>query len=154
MDEPLDDVRKLADSGRMIDAIKRYREITGLGLKEAKDAIDRYASGGQLEISENPAARNMALDPSAPADAEIMRLLEAGRKFGAVKVLRARSGLDLAAAREAVDNLERDLERKGGTRSPRASVIDRGGGGLRRWIAAALAFAAAIAAYLFFRSGS
>jgi ribosomal protein L7/L12 len=33
-------VRAMQD-GQLIAAIKRYREVTGLGLKEAKDAIDR-----------------------------------------------------------------------------------------------------------------
>ena len=31
----------LAKAGRKIEAIKRYREITGLGLKEAKDYVER-----------------------------------------------------------------------------------------------------------------
>ena len=34
------DVVALARSGNKIEAIKRYREITGVGLREAKDAID------------------------------------------------------------------------------------------------------------------
>ena len=37
-----DAVRAAADRGDKIDAIKRYREETGAGLKEAKDAIDSY----------------------------------------------------------------------------------------------------------------
>ncbi|QUQ72085.1 ribosomal protein L7/L12 [Kutzneria sp. CA-103260] len=35
------DVLALARAGRKIEAIKRYREITGVGLKEAKDAVER-----------------------------------------------------------------------------------------------------------------
>ena len=35
------DVVLLARSGRKIEAIKRYRELTGVGLKEAKDAVER-----------------------------------------------------------------------------------------------------------------
>lgn len=35
-----DDVRDLAISGRKIDAIKRYREKTGVGLAEAKEYVD------------------------------------------------------------------------------------------------------------------
>lgn len=30
------------ESGRVIEAIKRVRRATGLGLKESKDAVDRY----------------------------------------------------------------------------------------------------------------
>ncbi len=40
--DPLDPVRALArDPARTIEAIKLYREITGAGLKEAKDAVDQ-----------------------------------------------------------------------------------------------------------------
>ena len=38
--EWLAEVRRLKESGRLIDAIKLYRENTGLGLKEAKDAVE------------------------------------------------------------------------------------------------------------------
>lgn len=38
---PVDSViRNLVAEGKKIEAIKRYREITGVGLKEAKDYID------------------------------------------------------------------------------------------------------------------
>ena len=34
------EVRRLKDSGNVIQAIKVYRDKTGLGLKEAKDAVE------------------------------------------------------------------------------------------------------------------
>ncbi|HJC68901.1 hypothetical protein [Brachybacterium sp. EE-P12] len=36
---------RLVAEGEVIEAIKVYREHTGAGLKEAKDAIDRYREG-------------------------------------------------------------------------------------------------------------
>lgn len=36
------EVRQLADAGQKIEAIKVHREQTGLGLKEAKDAVEAY----------------------------------------------------------------------------------------------------------------
>lgn len=36
-----EDVVALARGGNTIEAIKRYRELTGAGLREAKDAVDR-----------------------------------------------------------------------------------------------------------------
>lgn len=36
------EVRALADRGEKIAAIKAYRESTGVGLKEAKDAVEAY----------------------------------------------------------------------------------------------------------------
>jgi large subunit ribosomal protein L7/L12 len=38
-------VRALADQGRKLEAIKLLREESGLGLKEAKDAVDDYERG-------------------------------------------------------------------------------------------------------------
>lgn len=41
-EEPaLEQVAALARDGRKIEAIKVYRELTGAGLKEAKDAVER-----------------------------------------------------------------------------------------------------------------
>ncbi|WP_431044214.1 ribosomal protein L7/L12 [Streptomyces sp. P1-3] len=42
-DPELERVAELARNGRKIQAIKAYREVTGAGLKEAKDAVDRMA---------------------------------------------------------------------------------------------------------------
>ena len=36
----LDEVKRLASSGQKIEAIKRLREATGLGLAEAKDVVE------------------------------------------------------------------------------------------------------------------
>ena len=38
-------VVELVQSGRQIDAIKLYRELTGVGLAEAKDAVERIRLG-------------------------------------------------------------------------------------------------------------
>jgi ribosomal protein L7/L12 len=37
----MDEVRRLAVSGQLIPAIRLHREITGMGLKDSKDAVDR-----------------------------------------------------------------------------------------------------------------
>jgi ribosomal protein L7/L12 len=40
------EIQDLLAKGNEIQAVKRYRELTGLGLAEAKEAIDRAKSGG------------------------------------------------------------------------------------------------------------
>ncbi len=40
-----EDVKRLAQAGEKIMAIKIYRKIHGGGLKEAKDAVEKLASG-------------------------------------------------------------------------------------------------------------
>jgi ribosomal protein L7/L12 len=38
--QDLSDIRALLERGNKIEAIKRVRELTGVGLKEAKDYLD------------------------------------------------------------------------------------------------------------------
>jgi hypothetical protein len=40
-----EEVKALADSDQKITAVSLHREQTGLGLKEAKDAVDAYIAG-------------------------------------------------------------------------------------------------------------
>lgn len=46
----LKDILRLARSGRKIDAIKLYRETFGVGLKEAKDAVERLENGQSVNF--------------------------------------------------------------------------------------------------------
>ncbi|WP_158288542.1 ribosomal protein L7/L12 [Ornithinimicrobium flavum] len=39
------EIRRLVEDGEHIAAIKAYRQRTGAGLKEAKDAVDAYRDG-------------------------------------------------------------------------------------------------------------
>jgi ribosomal protein L7/L12 len=152
MDEILDQVRKLVASGRTIEAIKLLREVTGLSLKEAKEAVDRCAHGGSLDIAEDLAAHRAALHGAAQVDGEIKALLESGRKIEAIKLMRERSGLDLKTSKDIIDSMEGDLKRAGTGRPHPAAVRESGGG--RRWIAVLLiAIGAAVAIY-FMRPGA
>lgn len=47
-DPTLSEVATLFRAGKRVQATIRYREITGAGLKEAKQAIDRFANGEPL----------------------------------------------------------------------------------------------------------
>lgn len=46
----LKEILQLARSGNKIEAIKRYRETFGVGLKEAKDAVERLESGRSVSF--------------------------------------------------------------------------------------------------------
>lgn len=43
--DPMAEVHEHLRAGKKIQAVKVYREITGVGLKEAKDAVDRMEAG-------------------------------------------------------------------------------------------------------------
>lgn len=80
----LDQVKEALIRGNKIEAIKRYREATGLGLKEAKDAVEAMESGD----SGSAARPDLHRDPFAQ---------QKGGCFGAIAVLVA-AGLVLSLA--------------------------------------------------------
>jgi ribosomal protein L7/L12 len=89
-------VLALVREGRKIEAIKLYRNVTGAGLKEAKDAVEALERGGSL-----PSPRN----DSGAEDTDILELLRAGQKIRAIKLYRDRTGASLAEAKNAVESL-------------------------------------------------
>lgn len=55
------DVRSAVQAGRKIDAIRLLREATGLGLKEAKDAVEAFEAG-EAPPALSPGAVKRGLD--------------------------------------------------------------------------------------------
>lgn len=100
-----DEIRQLLTSGNKIAAIKRYREETGTGLAEAKDAVEAIQAGRPLPDSLPPAK------PS-PEDAEltdeVVSLLERGEPLLAIKLVRERTGVGLKKAKAVVDRIGAD----------------------------------------------
>jgi len=86
---------------RKIEAIKLYRQYTGVGLKEAKDAIDYFSE----HRSDVPAKlrRYDLVDEQAEG---IRDLLREGKRAEAQKIYQAFTGVDQFTASEALDALE------------------------------------------------
>jgi ribosomal protein L7/L12 len=95
-----DDLASLVRQGQKIEAIKRYRAQTGVGLAEAKAAVEA------IERGEKAPVRGDA-PPPANVDAELWDLLKRGEKIGAIKHYRERTGAGLAEAKAAVEALAR-----------------------------------------------
>jgi ribosomal protein L7/L12 len=92
-------------AGQMIQAIKLYREFTGVGLKEAKDAIDAWQSGNPAEATSAPAPRGIRPE----TEREFKRLLEEGKKIEAIRRFRQETGLGLKESKDAIEALEREM---------------------------------------------
>ena len=104
--ELLQEIRRLIAQGKTVEAIKRFREVTGSSLKDSKEAVEALRRGEEvpgLDRSDAPAARG--LDPTALE--EISRLAQAGELVAAIKALRAATTLGLKDAKEAVEALQR-----------------------------------------------
>lgn len=88
------ELRSLLANGRKIEAIKRYRERTGVGLAEAKQFVETFERG-ETSPAEPPAESDL--------QQEIVSLLERGRKIEAIKLHRERMGTGLKEAKDAVE---------------------------------------------------
>jgi ribosomal protein L7/L12 len=129
-------------AGNKIEAIKIVREATGLGLKEAKEAVERYVPGD--------APYRAPKRPSTGGEAfplEAVSALQNGRMIDAVKIVRAAHGVGLKEAKDAVDRyIASDSLLRGRFEAARAEVRKA----VRLW-AIALAMLAGLAVYYFFK---
>ncbi|WP_211243069.1 ribosomal protein L7/L12 [Sinimarinibacterium sp. CAU 1509] len=96
----------LVASGNKIEAIKLLRKVRGLGLSEAKDAVERIASLADAQRELQPRVRVQQASPnSGLADAEVQRLIRAGQTLAAIKRVRDLTGCGLREAKRAVDTV-------------------------------------------------
>lgn len=96
------EVRDLLFSGRKIEAIKHYREATGVGLKEAKDAVEALERGAEAPYP----AVSVGGAPAGPWIDEVRALVRAGNKLEAIKRYREHTGLGLKESKDAVEALD------------------------------------------------
>lgn len=89
-------------AGRKIAAIKIYRENTGVGLAEAKDAVENIEAGIPAPVDLAAAAH------VSPEDAHVTQLIAKGSVLEAIKLYREIHGTGLAEAKAAVDAMRAD----------------------------------------------
>lgn len=97
------EVQEAIEGGRKINAIKRYRELTGVGLKEAKDAIEYVIANPDAPESK---ARSAS---SSLSDAGLRDLIAEGDIVQAIEVYQQFAGVDYYTAKAAVEDLEREM---------------------------------------------
>lgn len=105
MSEPSKRIAELIQQGRKIEAIKLLRDTTGLGLKQAKEEIERRSS----EMSDQASPPDLSHPGSGSGLGQISKEVEdlarAGKKIEAIKLLRERTGMGLKEAKEQVEEL-------------------------------------------------
>ena len=100
------DARALLATGRKIEAVKRVRELTGLGLKASNDYVEALARGLAPEA---PALRERVRF-GHPASAEeieatLRALVADGQAIEAIKLVREHTGMGLKEAKDYVETL-------------------------------------------------
>lgn len=86
----------LIKKGETAAAVAIYRERTNSGLKEAEDAVNALARGEHLPKP------NSVL---TTVDQDVVSLVREGKKLDAIKLYRAKTGVGLAEAKQAVTDL-------------------------------------------------
>jgi ribosomal protein L7/L12 len=103
------DIRELLAERQKIMAIKIYRQVTGAGLKQAKDAVEAIEAGGTLDASQLGPLANLVPTPvdDASAFSQATQLLKKGDKITAIRLLRNHFDVSLMVAKDAADRLEK-----------------------------------------------
>jgi ribosomal protein L7/L12 len=103
-DADLERVRATVTNGNKIEAIKLYRELTGVGLAEAKSAVEAIEARRQVGTPPLAAASNNDID-------QIQAAIFAGNKIQAIKLYRTATGEGLKESKGFIDALEAELRR-------------------------------------------
>jgi len=105
----LEQIRRLAQSGNMVEAIRLFREHTDLGLKEAKEAVEALAHGGMLEAGQGSAGP-LSADEIGRVLEQVQNLLRDGDKVSAIRIYRESADVSLTKAKDVVERVEAALK--------------------------------------------
>ena len=94
-----------SNKAEKLEAVKLYKEQADVSLLEAKNAVEA------IQRTASPP------EPASDMEAELLRLLEAGKKIEACKLYRNRMGVQLIEAKQAVEAL-----------AARHGIVSKGGG--------------------------
>jgi ribosomal protein L7/L12 len=146
-------LRELVANGNKIAAIKLYREITNLGLKEAKDAVEAIASGASF-ITSTPIRSSLQNDTLL--EEHIKHFLAEQKKIEAVKLYREANHCGLKEAKDAVDLIQAGMRRDGYSNMPMPPTsiddpfADETLGTRRKLVIAAIIFLIIAGVFVFF----
>jgi len=94
----------LMQAGKKIEAIKIFRQETGSGLKEAKDAVEALAAGQPIARRSGESVENIGVDPTS-LEGQVLALMQGQKKILAIKFYREQTGVGLKQAKDAVEAL-------------------------------------------------
>src|SRR3972149_5281029 len=84
------EIRDQLAAGQKINAIKIYRQATGIGLKQAKEAVEAIEAGAPIDASSFTPTENMSntAEDEASILTQATRLVHEGKKIDAIRLLR------------------------------------------------------------------
>ena len=106
--DQVQEIHKLLHERKVIQAVKLYREATGVGLAEAKSAVEEMARNEYTKPPDD--VRDM---DNPVLESRIKSLLSRNRKVDAVKIYREEYGVSLKQAKDAVDRIQATMRSAG-----------------------------------------
>lgn len=108
---------ELIFAGQKIEAIKIYRDLTGMGLRESKEFIDdleaQLREGNPafpVNFTQSPKAQRLSMGNMPEEDAKKMTdLIFSGQKIAAIKMYKEATSLGLKESKQFIDALEKQL---------------------------------------------
>ena len=94
----------LMRAGKKIEAIKIYRQETGSGLKEAKDAVEALAVGQPIVRRSSKSVEINGVDANS-LEGQVLALLQGQKKILAIKLYREQTRVGLKQAKDTVEAL-------------------------------------------------
>lgn len=104
-----EELLEMLQGGHFIAAIKRYRDTHGVGLEEAKAALGAWRAKSQRHEQVAQAVSKVA--STAATDPQIVAAIRKGAIIEAIKLYRAKTGVSLQDAKEAIDTWRRNMGR-------------------------------------------
>ena len=119
-DEQISELKALCDQDRQIHAAKRYIELTGGSLNEAKNWVEQYQAQGNDHGQKTHPEETFL---------ESRTLLMQGNKIQAIKAYRKAAGCSLKEAKLAIENMSRspDEQDQGSDERREPMVVEQKG---------------------------
>jgi ribosomal protein L7/L12 len=103
------EIRELLAARQKINAIKLFRQVTGAGLKQAKEAVEGIEVGGTIDSNQLSPQVNHISSPANDASIinQAAQLIRNGNKMAAIHLLRSHYDVSLKLAKDAADLLDK-----------------------------------------------
>lgn len=98
-------------NNKKINAIKRHRELTGVGLKEAKDSVE-YLQRNPDALVNKRASRLSGEAAGTPFDAGIRELIRQNKSHEAIKVYQDFTGASLSEAAVEIERISWEMDER------------------------------------------
>ncbi len=105
----LAEIRTLAEGGNMLEAVRRFREATGVDLKTAKSSVEMLVSG-RVMVASQVISGPLTAEQTGQILEQVQELLRADNKVEAIRRYREATDVSMVKSRDVVERVEAALK--------------------------------------------